>query len=566
MCSLHVSYLPMINLLQKFSLLIFLAILVSVFNLPIPTVNAAGNAVFYNDALSNGWVNWSWGSLVDFGSANAFSGSRAIAFTPNSGWAGLYLHNDTAIDANLYKYLNFAAKATATSQKFSVGLYDAKNKPLGSFLPLSNYGDFIGGVWKSFSIPLVDLKASGKFIKGIVLQEATGQSQSTLYIDDVVFAGGIEVSPSPTTATPTPPPPSAPIATGAFTAANGKIYKNGSEIKLRGVNWFGFETGTFAAHGLWARNYKDMILQMKNLGFNAVRVPVCPSTLAGVGVNSIDYSRNKDLANLNSLQVLDKVLAELNAQGMYVLLDHHRPDCQAISELWQTGSYSENDWIRDLTFMATRYSGLANFVGIDLKNEPHGSATWGIGNTATDWNLAAERAGKAVLSANPNILVFVEGVGENSHCSSNFGHFWGQNLEVQKCVPISTNAIPANKLVLSPHIYGPDVAYQSYFSDASFPSNMPSIWDTQFGYLADKGFTLAPGEWGGKYGTNGGDSKDGALQNALVSYYKSKHICNSFYWGWNPNSGDTGGILQDDWITPWSSKVSLITNYFNSCN
>jgi endoglucanase len=24
-------------------------------------------------------------------------------------------------------------------------------------------------------------------------------------------------------------------------------------------------------------------------------------------------------------------------------------------------------------------------------------------------------------------------------------------------------------------------------------------------------------------------------------------VRNFFYWSWNPNSGDTGGILQDDW-------------------
>jgi len=49
-------------------------------------------------------------------------------------------------------------------------------------------------------------------------------------------------------------------------------------------------------------------------------------------------------------------------------------------------------------------------MGIDLKNEPHGAATWGMNSPSTDWNSAAERAGAAVLKANPNILIFVEGV------------------------------------------------------------------------------------------------------------------------------------------------------------
>ncbi len=72
-------------------------------------------------------------------------------------------------------------------------------------------------------------------------------------------------------------------------------------------------------------------------------------------------------------------------------------------------------------------------IGLDLKNEPHGAATWGTGNAATDWNSAAERASAVVLSAAPNWLIFVEGVSSNPSCSSNDAHFWGENLEAQEC-------------------------------------------------------------------------------------------------------------------------------------
>ncbi|WJM85514.1 cellulase family glycosylhydrolase [Dickeya chrysanthemi] len=86
-------------------------------------------------------------------------------------------------------------------------------------------------------------------------------------------------------------------------------------------------------HGLWARNWKDMIIQIQGLGFNAVRLPFCPATLrATTTPSSIDYGRNPDLQGLTSLQILDKVINEFNARGIYVLLDHHTPDCGAISE------------------------------------------------------------------------------------------------------------------------------------------------------------------------------------------------------------------------------------------
>lgn len=341
----------------------------------------------------------------------------------------------------------------------------------------------------------------------------------------------------------------------SFTVNNGKINnKLNQVVVLRGVNWFGFETGDHVVHGLWARPWKSMIGQMKNLGFNAVRIPVCPASLYGASVSSINYGQNPDLVGKNSLEILDLVMNEFNKQGFYILLDHHSPDCSAISELWTTSVYTEANWINDLVFMANRYKALPKFLGIDLKNEPHGMATWGANNPLTDWNKAAERASAAVLAANPNLLVFVEGIQESNACSGKIAHWWGGNLEPLKCTPLN---IPANKLVLSPHVYGPDVSMQTYFNAATFPNNMPAIWNAHFGQFVTAGYAVAIGEFGGKYG-HGGNAKDKVWQNAFVKYMLNKKITNSFYWSWNPNSGDTGGILQNDWTTPWNDKVDLL--------
>ena len=211
--------------------------------------------------------------------------------------------------------------------------------------------------------------------------------------------------------------------------------------------------------------------------------------------------------------------------------------------------------------MADRYRDMEYFLGIDIKNEPHGQATWGTGNESTDWDQAAARAAEAVLAANPNILIFVQGIQENSSCSSSTSHWWGGNLEPQACYPLE---IPDNKLVLSPHVYGPDVWAQSYFSDAGFPENMPAIWEAHFGFLADQGYVVAPGEFGGKYG-HGGDPKDVTWQDSLIDYFMDKRICNFFYWSWNPNSSDTGGILQDDWTNIWQDKYDNLKRLMDSC-
>lgn len=348
---------------------------------------------------------------------------------------------------------------------------------------------------------------------------------------------------------------------GTYSVSGDVILHDGEEINLFGVNWFGLETTNHTPHGLWSRNYKDMITQIRQLGFNAVRVPFCPATVRNAPASAIDYSKNPDLQGLGGLEIMDVIVAELDRQGLYVLLDHHRPDCNAISELWYVPGYSESDWIDDLSFLADRYRGVEHFVGIDLKNEPHGAATWGTGNAATDWDQAAARAARAILDVNPDILIIVEGIQENPSCSSNTNHWWGGNLEPQACAPLQ---IPDDKLVFSPHVYGPDVFDQPYFSDATFPDNMPAIWDQHFGFLADQGRVLAPGEFGGKYG-HGGDARDVAWQNSLIDYFVDKRICNFFYWSWNPNSGDTGGILKDDWNNVWQDKVDNLGRLMSAC-
>lgn len=527
---------------------------------PITTTQNINSYSFYSDALTQGWNNWSWGSTVNLSASTAYSGQKSIALTTNAPWSALYLHNDSGINTTGFTTLHLAIKPTGTNEKFGIALYDSNNQSLSGFQPLTNFGQLNQNSWTTIDIPLSNLNALNKTIHGLAIQEALGQSQPPIYLDDLSLTG------IASTSTPTTTPTSSPAAASpiGFTTTNNIIYQNGTPIQLHGINWFGAETTNYVQHGLWARNWKDMIAQIKSLGFNAVRMPVCPQTLQGTTPVGIDYSKNVDLSGLNSSQILDKVITELNNQHLNILVDHHRPDCQAISELWYTGGYSETQWINDLTSIAKRYQSLPYFMGIDLKNEPHGQATWGTGNTATDWNKAAERAGSAVLAANPNILVFVEGVGENPVCSSTIGHFWGENLEAEKCNPISTAAIPAQKLVLSPHVYGPDAYQQSYFNDPNFPNNMPSIWDTQFGSLTTA-HTITLGEWGGKMGTNGGSSQDLTYQKALTTYLTQKHICNSFYWSLNPNSGDTGGVLADDWTSVWPTKINLIQAYFQNC-
>ncbi len=525
----------------------------------------AGLEKIFIDGDGENWENWSWGGSRIEG--------ETIGLNSDSAWAGIFLHRKSPMESGEVKSVSFKAQLPDPSQ-YQIALFGQDNKPLAEFSIMSLYrtGD-AGGGWATYTVPSQVLFTGEVQIQGLVLQDISGVAGKSFSLDEVSFvktqSGFHSINPAPTLPAaepdtdlklPTSPPSS---AKSGFSTGNNKLYKNGQEITLRGVNWFGFETETYAPHGLWSRNWKEMIAQMKQSGFNSVRIPFCPATLKDMPATGVDIKLNPDLDGVTSLRLMDTIVAELNNQGMFILLDHHRPDCQAISQLWYTGNYSEEQWIKDLVFLAERYKNVENLMGIDLKNEPHGPATWGTGNSATDWNKAAEKAGRAILTANSNVVIFVEGIQENPTCSGNVGHWMGGNMEPIRCTPIDSGSIPANKLVLSPHVYGPDVYPQGYFSDGNFPSNMPAIWDAHFGSLASDGYTIVPGEWGGKYGW--GDAKDKTWQDAMANYFVTKRICNSYYWSWNPNSGDTGGILQDDWTSVRTDKLELLKNYWSRC-
>jgi aryl-phospho-beta-D-glucosidase BglC (GH1 family) len=174
---------------------------------------------------------------------------------------------------------------------------------------------------------------------------------------------------------------------------------------------------------------------------------------------------------------------------------------------------------------------------------------------ANYWKAAAESAAAAILAANPNLLIFVQGITgnfdgvENTNISMN----WGENFQPQAYQPLN---IPYNKLVLSPHTYGPDVFKKPKFDAPDFPANLAADWEQLFGQFEPL-LTVVPGEWGGRYGHGGSGQKDVAWQNAFVDYLLSKGIRNSFYWCYTPNSGDTGGIL-DDSLAVQEDKMTLL--------
>ena len=327
----------------------------------------------------------------------------------------------------------------------------------------------------------------------------------------------------------------------------------GNPVVITGISWFGLETENFAPHGLWARSMESMLDQIVEMGFNTIRVPYSNQLFDPASQpNGVSYDLNPDLKGLNGLEIMDRLIAGAGQRGLKVILDRHRPDSRAQSELWYTPQVSEERWIADWVMLAQRYAGDSTVIGADLHNEPHGTATWGTGDEATDWQLAAERAGNAILAVNPDWLIIVQGV---EQYQGEF-YWWGGNLMGVAEHPVRLNR--PDKLVYSPHTYGPGVYPQKWFDDPRFPDNMPEVWDSHWGYVQKQG--LAPlilGEFGGRSVQN---DREGVWQRALVAYLKENGI-SYLYWSLNPNSGDTGGVLLDDWQTVDPNKEALLKSF-----
>ncbi len=383
---------------------------------------------------------------------------------------------------------------------------------------------------------------------------------------------------------------------GNFTVVNGQIKNADNQtIQIRGINLYGFNAhDTLIPEFLWAMDWKEQLNQVKALGFNAVRCPIVPDTLhSTVVVNGADAQdgrltpqkapnvdignstqpKNTELVGKTPREVLDLWMNYADSIGLYVVLDMHSVSNLAQYDtwfdvnlghypgfIWNGQAYTKTDWINDLTYIATHYANLPHFLGIDVFNEPHGMVRWDAGDSqmsdeAYFWKPAVEQAADAILAANPNLLIFVQGVGPNfdpnesklleSYPDINMN--WGENLMAEGYNPLT---IADNKLVLAPHTYGPDTSMKPTFSAPEFPNNLAAEWDILFGKFFPA-HAVIPGEFGSHYGQNDGslhvpNPKGVTWLKTFVNYLIEKNNLNGFLWDYVPNSGDTSGIIYGD--------------------
>jgi aryl-phospho-beta-D-glucosidase BglC (GH1 family) len=210
----------------------------------------------------------------------------------------------------------------------------------------------------------------------------------------------------------------------------------------------------------------------------------------------------------------------------------------------------ESRWIADWKTLASRYRNEATVVALDLHNEPHDPATWG-GDPATDYASAAERAAAAIRTVNPNAIVIVGGVQTHQGIT----YWWGGNLRGVANRPL---AIEPSKRLYSAHDYGPRCSRRPG-SPIPHSEQPAGLWDQTWGYIPKRGLG---GVFIGEFGIGHRDASGGKALLWIQTLMAYMGRTSSWtYWSLNPNSGDTGGILQDDWVSVQQWKLDVLTPY-----
>ena len=290
----------------------------------------------------------------------------------------------------------------------------------------------------------------------------------------------------------------------------------------------------------------------------------------------------------NSMEIFDIIMEKCKKYGLKAFIDIHSPDENNSGhdyELWYgKAGITTKDWIDTLVWIADKYSNDDTLLGYDLKNEPHGKrgykgdscpdtiAKWDGSTDENNWAYAAKCCADAILAVNPNALIMIEGVEQYPITEKGYtydtpdiwepksedektwyGAWWGGNLRGVKDFPVIPES-GTSQIVYSPHDYGPSVYAQTWFDkDFTTETLLDDYWRATWAYINENDIApLLIGEWGGHM-------DKGANQKwmELLRDYMIEHHINHTFWCLNPNSGDTGGLLDSSFAKWDDNKYGL---------
>lgn len=375
-----------------------------------------------------------------------------------------------------------------------------------------------------------------------------------------------------------------------YQSKDNKIYAvspNGTEVvlDLKGVNWFGMETGIGAPFGLWENTENGTTAYaiasfLERNNFNVVRLPLCVENLlddtepqSGI----INEYKNRALNTTSYIGLVRTIVEALGYRQIGVILSMHTLTTTVSGGLWYDNSIdiSEDDFLDAVDILTSNLCSddYWNVIGIDVKNEPY-DATWGSGDT-DDFVLGAETIANEMLGACSNWLAFVEGIAGSGTVTLDgeevdYYNWYGGGLQD------AADTVPEfdvdNKLVWAPHYYTPAVTPQNYlYADSDYTEELDNstlknhiqvTMDDMFGFLLNStDYALILGEFAGLYAKDAHpELTTQRCTDYTIEIMLEEGYAGGIMWSLNPeseyeyNPGSVEGsfyegVLEDDWLT-----------------
>src|SRR5262249_27892336 len=134
----------------------------------------------YGDSLLNGWQNWSWATVNTANTQPVHSGSDSISVGAGA-WQALYAAHgglNTSGFNNLVFWINGGASG---GQRFQIAaLLNGQAQAAVALAPLPTNS------WKQITLSLASLGVANRpDFTGFWIQDSTGTTQPTFYLDDI---------------------------------------------------------------------------------------------------------------------------------------------------------------------------------------------------------------------------------------------------------------------------------------------------------------------------------------------------------------------------------------------
>lgn len=270
----------------------------------------------------------------------------------------------------------------------------------------------------------------------------------------------------------------------------------GTPVRLAGVNWGGAQQDECVPYGLDKTGRHELIARIAGWGLNHVRVPFALGTIVTNGgalktapAPAARLAANPDLAGMTPWEILQQLVTDLTAAGLYVILNQHLLHegwCCAAADnngMWFNDNWPSSTFTNCWLLVAQRFAGNP-LVGYDLHNEPRPATiggqvvtpAWGTGNGASDIRLMYQNTTGRIRAVHPGALCFCEGLNYASDLTG-----W------------AAHPVTGSNIVASLHDY--PWFHPAGQTQAAYDAQM----DAAGGYLVTGG--TAP-LWIGEYGAN----------------------------------------------------------------